>query len=100
MNNKEYKTVIDEASEIFKALAHPTRFCIVSRLMTGSLNVSQMQACIDIAQPNVSQHLTILKSKGIIEGRRNGSEIVYSLVDEHVKKIVEVYFNIKEIPRT
>lgn len=98
MEFNQYKEVINEASEMFKALAHPTRFCIVCKLMLGELNVTQMQECLELTQSNISQHLSILKMKGIIKGERNGNEIVYSLIDDDIKKIIGVYFKKEEIP--
>ncbi|MBN2260221.1 MAG: winged helix-turn-helix transcriptional regulator [Clostridiales bacterium] len=88
-----YAKITLEASEVFKALGHPARVCILSKLRYESLNVTQMQECLDISQSNISQHLNILKNKGIIFGQRNGSEIFYSLTDDRVKKIIEMYFN-------
>lgn len=98
MDNKEYKKKLKNKSEIFKVLGHPTRLCIVCKLLKTNLNVSQMQDCLLIPQSTVSQHLSILKARGIIEGERNGSEIFYSIVDEDVKKIVQIYFDKSEIP--
>lgn len=68
--------------------------------MLGELNVSQMQACLDVTQSNVSQHLAILKAKGIIEGKRNGNKTVYSLIDNDVKNIVEVFLTGKKYLKT
>ena len=87
-----YAKEIIEASEIFKALGHPTRVCILSKLTFSSLNVTQMQECLEISQSNVSQHLNILKSKKIIVGKRRGTEIYYSLVDDRVRQIIKIYF--------
>lgn len=87
-----YTNDIIEAAEIFKALGHPTRLCILNKLRFTNLNVSQMQDCLSISQSSISQHLNILKSKGIIVGERKGAEIFYSLVDDHVRKLITVYF--------
>ncbi|AEF93562.1 regulatory protein ArsR [Desulfotomaculum nigrificans CO-1-SRB] len=80
----------NEHAELLKALAHPTRLCIVDGLMGGECNVTHMQACLEIPQSTVSQHLAILRSKGIIEGRRQGTEVVYTVVNEKAKKIVSL----------
>lgn len=98
MTKEEYKSKLNITSEILKALSHPTRLCIVCKLMLQNLNVSQMQDCLDIAQSTVSQHLSILKSRGIIEGNRSGSEVIYSLVNEEVKDVIKVFFDENEIP--
>jgi ArsR family transcriptional regulator len=49
-----------------------------------------MQECLNLPQSTVSQHLAKLKSAGIIEGERKGLEVCYKVVDEEVKKIVEI----------
>lgn len=87
-----YANNIIEASEVFKALGHPARVCILSKLRFSSLNVSQMQECLDISQSNVSQHLNILRNGKIIVGERRGTEIYYSLADDYVKKIIKMFF--------
>ncbi len=84
----KYKEKLVEVAEILKAISHPTRLCIVTNLMFEDRNVNQMQNCLNVPQSTVSQHLSILKSSGIIKGTRNGTEIVYSLVDERIKFII------------
>lgn len=99
-NNKEktYKEKILNEAEILKAIGHPVRLCICCKLREKNLNVSNLQNCLNVPQSTVSQHLTILKSKRIIEGTRNGIEIIYSLINDDVKHIVDVLFNETEIP--
>lgn len=91
-NMKNMKNMnFDEISEIFKALAHPTRSKIVAGLiLKNECNVSKMVEGLGIPQPTVSQHLNILKSARIIEGYRNGNQICYKVVNEQVKKIFSV----------
>ena len=88
-----YNQELIDSSEIFKALAHPARICIVNRLTNSSLNVSEMQRCLDVSQSSISQHLTILKSKGIIKGERIGSEVIYSLVDKRMYPLVKIFLS-------
>lgn len=78
-------------SEIFKALSHPARLCIVNKLTRVNLNVTQMQECLAMSQSNISQHLSILKNRGIIKGTRIGSEVVYSLMDERMRELVAIF---------
>jgi ArsR family transcriptional regulator len=96
--DSEYKNKLIKTAEILKALGHPARLCIVCRLMSKDCNVSKMQSCLELPQSTVSQHLAILKSKGIIEGRRNGVEVIYSIANEDVKKIIKALFEPGEIP--
>lgn len=82
----------DGAAEILKAMAHPVRLCIIKGLLDKKCNVSHMQECLELPQSTVSQHLSILRSKGIIKGERNGLEVTYSVVNEDVKKIINALF--------
>ncbi len=81
-----------QKSELLKAIAHPVRLCIVRGLINNQCNVSTMQECLDLPQSTISQHLARLKAAGIIEGRRNGLEVCYKVVNDQVKKIVDLLF--------
>lgn len=83
----EIKAYEDKA-ELLKALAHPTRLCIVHGLMENECNVNKIKECLDLPQSTVSQQLGILRNKGIIEGRRTGTEICYSVTNSQVRKLV------------
>ncbi|HYF82061.1 MAG TPA: metalloregulator ArsR/SmtB family transcription factor [Clostridia bacterium] len=80
-------------AEILKAIAHPVRLCIIKGLLNKECNVSHMQECLELPQSTVSQHLSILRAKGIIKGERNGLEVTYSVVNEDVKKIINALFD-------
>ncbi len=82
--------VYEKKAEKIKALAHPHRLCIVKGLLDGGCNVTKIQECLDLPQSTVSQHLARLKAAGIIEGRRNGLEICYSVVDEDIINIARI----------
>jgi len=83
-----------EKAELLKVLAHPVRLCIVRGLMAkDECNVSHIQNCLEMPQSTISQHLSKLRSAGIIEGRRCGLEVYYSVINEDVKKIVQVLFS-------
>ncbi len=87
---KEQNINIDEYTAIFKALAHPTRLTIAYNLMTQpECNVSKMCECLNIAQPTVSQHLTILKNANVISGHRHANQICYRVENPKVIKILK-----------
>lgn len=82
---------INEYTEIFKALAHPTRLTISYNLMSKEdCNVSRMCDCLGIPQPTISQHLSILKNAKIIVGRRKGNQICYSVENPKVIEILKL----------
>jgi Predicted transcriptional regulators len=81
----------NETAELLKVLAHPVRICIVRGLLeNGECNVSHMQNCLNAPQSTISQHLQKLRAAGIIEGRRNGLEIYYSVCNEKVANLIKV----------
>jgi len=51
-----------------------------------------MQNCLNMPQSTISQHIGKLKTFGIIDWQRNGLEIIYSVSDENIKKLIEVLF--------
>jgi len=84
---------LEKKSELLKALGHPARLCIVKGLLENDgCNVSYMQNCIGLPQSTVSQHISKLRSAGIIEGDRCGLEITYKVINEDVIKIMNALF--------
>lgn len=83
----------DEYAEILKAMGHPARLCILKGIIqTGGCNVSHMQECLELPQSTISQHLQKLRSAGIIEGTRSGTEITYTLKNQKVLEIITTLY--------
>jgi DNA-binding transcriptional ArsR family regulator len=80
----------DDDAEVLKVLGHPVRLKIVAGLCTKECNVKHIWECLGLPQATVSQHLALLKNKGIIEGKREGVEVHYSVVHPLAKKIVGI----------
>ena len=81
-----------QKSELLKALAHPTRLCIVKGLIEKESNVTNIQECLDLPQSTVSQHLFKLRAARIIKGDRNGLEISYQVINDDIRKIIKILF--------
>ncbi|MDR3581096.1 MAG: metalloregulator ArsR/SmtB family transcription factor [Oryzomonas sp.] len=75
-------------AEVLKVLGHPIRLKIVAGLCTQECNVKHIWECLNLPQATVSQHLALLKHKGIIEGKREGVEVHYSVIHPLAKKII------------
>lgn len=97
MDKEKYKNKLTETAEILKVIGHPARLCIICKLMNKDCNVTTIQNCLDLPQSTVSQHLAVLKARGIIEGKRKGVEVIYSLANEEVKKIINALFEPGEL---
>ena len=66
-------------AEICKTMSDPKRLMIVHELRDGELSVGQLGARRELPQANVSQHLAILRKRGIVNTRREGTTVFYSL---------------------
>src|SRR5688500_17816359 len=69
-------------SRLFKALADETRLRIVALLAHGELCVCHIEKALDLSQPNVSRQLGILRSAGVVEARRDGTWVYYSITEQ------------------
>jgi len=87
---------LEEMAEFFKALSHPVRLKIIGILIEGKQCVKNLGELLNLSQPSVSQHLSILKSRGIVGWRREGSIICYYIKDDRVKKIYELIMKEEE----
>lgn len=83
----------NEMADLLKVLGHPARLCIVDGLLNNEgCNVTYMQSCLNIPQSTVSQHLAKLKAAGIIEGKREGLEIKYKVVNTTAIELINTMF--------
>jgi len=73
-------------SNFFNALSHPVRVEIVTELLKGTKCVSDIRELLEVNQPNVSQHLSILKAGGIVDWRQEGKRKCYFLRNPQVIK--------------
>jgi DNA-binding transcriptional ArsR family regulator len=74
------KRIFENRARVIKALAHPTRLCIVDRLVQGEQCVRDLTALVCCDMSTVSKHLSILKNAGIVQDERRGASIYYSLL--------------------
>ena len=81
--------VLTAAGDLLRALSAPLRVGIVLQLRDGPRCVHELVDALDATQPLVSQHLRVLKSSGVVSAHRQGREIRYELLDEHLLSIVE-----------
>jgi ArsR family transcriptional regulator, arsenate/arsenite/antimonite-responsive transcriptional repressor len=68
-------------ARMFKALGDDTRLRIVALLTQGELCVCHLEDVLEVPQPNVSRHLAILRTAGLVEARREGTWMHYSLAE-------------------
>jgi DNA-binding transcriptional ArsR family regulator len=77
------------ASEFLKALSHESRLMILCLLVDGEKSVSDIEQTLRLRQPAVSQQLARLRADNLVEARRNGKNIYYSIARSEVRDIIE-----------
>lgn len=80
--------VIDQAAKFFRALGDPARLRVIAELAGRELCVSELAALTGDSMSTVSQRLRVLRSDGLVVGRRDGKHIHYGLSDGHVSALV------------
>lgn len=78
--------IFERQASICKAFAHPTRLHLLDLLGKGERGVGELQDALGITKANMSQHLAILKSAGVVVTRRNGKQVYASLAIPEVKQ--------------
>jgi ArsR family transcriptional regulator len=90
VNWKDSRPAAYEAqAELLRVLSHPVRLQIVAGLMAESCCVKDIWECLGLPQATVSQHLSALRARGIVSGKRDGTSITYEVVDPFVRNFVE-----------
>ena len=79
-----------------RALADPKRLCVLESLAQGELSVGDLSARVGCQVPNMSQHLAVLRSAGLVSTRKEGSTVFYRLADH---RVLEAYRLIQDIAR-
>lgn len=75
-------------ADVFQALAHPTRIAIMELLGNGELSAGELIEKLGMEQANVSQHLTVLRSKRLVVNRKAGNQVFYSVRDPIINKVL------------
>ncbi len=77
-------------AKVFKVFSDPTRLKILEVLREKERNVTEIMEILDMKQSTVSQHLRMLKECGVVDSRRNGREVIYSIPDEMINEILDM----------
>jgi ArsR family transcriptional regulator, virulence genes transcriptional regulator len=81
---------------VARALGDPKRLCVLESLAGGEASVGELAVRVACQVPNMSQHLAVLRSAGLVSARRDGSTVYYRLADP---KVLEAYKVLQSIAR-
>ncbi len=82
-----------KASDFLKALAHENRLMILCLLAERERSVTELEGLLALSQATVSQQLARLRHEGLVETRRDGRAIYYSLPDDSNRKFIQVIYD-------
>jgi ArsR family transcriptional regulator len=85
---------IEEAADAMKAMAHPMRLKILCLLGSGEMAVQEIVEAVGTTQSNISQHLGILRDRGLINARNDGKRVMYQIQDARILKMISLTRNI------
>ena len=83
-------TIYELQAEISKTLAHPIRLAILHSLRDGERTVNELAEMLDVHQSNLSQHLALLRVRGIVKTRKQGSSIFYSVFNPKINQACDM----------
>ncbi|MDP2168235.1 MAG: metalloregulator ArsR/SmtB family transcription factor [Thermodesulfovibrionales bacterium] len=78
------KTIYELQAEVCKAIASPKRLEIINSLKAGEKTVSELVEMLGVPKANVSQHLAVMRHKGILKTRKRGVNVYYSISNPKV----------------
>ncbi|WP_217632004.1 ArsR/SmtB family transcription factor [Thiohalomonas denitrificans] len=81
---------IDRASRSLKAMSHPLRLKILCTLGDQEISVQDIVAHVGTSQSNISQHLAILRDKGILSSRKDANRVFYKVADSRTLRLIEM----------
>lgn len=79
---------IEKSAHCIKAIAHPFRLSILAHLAEGEKNVQELTKALGTTQSNVSQHLFQMRARDLVNTRREGNMIYYSITNPKMVKLM------------
>jgi DNA-binding transcriptional ArsR family regulator len=92
MNIDSMKEAAIKVSALMKTLSNENRLLVLCQLANGERSVGELAETLNIRLPAMSQQLSVLRLEGLIEKRRDGQTIYYSLAREDVKNLIKFLY--------
>ncbi|MBS1795397.1 MAG: winged helix-turn-helix transcriptional regulator [Acidobacteria bacterium] len=91
MNGKNLSTdALEMIANRFKILSEPLRLRILQSLQHGEKSVNELTEAVETSQPNVSKHLKILQTAGLVKRRQTGNTVYYAIADGSIFTLCEL----------
>lgn len=86
MDNESY----ERWAEVVKTLGHPVRLKIIAELLGDEKSVTTICGSLDLPQPTVSQHLALLRNRGIVKDQRCGAHVKYTIKGRWIREMMRL----------
>jgi len=90
MHDPKNLEVFQLQAELCKSLGDPKRLMIIHELRNSEKSVGELSVIVGGSQPNVSQHLAVLRKSGLLTTRRQGNVIYYSLANSKIAEACDM----------
>ncbi|HVL76933.1 MAG TPA: metalloregulator ArsR/SmtB family transcription factor [Noviherbaspirillum sp.] len=88
------RTAAQRASSVLRALSNEDRLLLLCQLSQGECSVSELEEALDIRQPTLSQQLAVLRGEGLVNTRRDGKRIYYSVADPQMLVLLDTLYQL------
>lgn len=89
---RQMRRAAGEATGVLRVLANEDRLLLLCRISQEECCVSDLEEALGIHQPTLSQQLGVLRAEGLVQTRRDGKRIYYSISDQRVLAIMETLY--------
>ncbi len=86
------KTSAEQACRLMKVLSNPDRLMLLCQLSQGEKRVGELEEILGIAQPTLSQQLTVLRDEELVTTRRDGKRIYYQITSPQALAVMQVLY--------
>lgn len=88
------RAAAEEATAVLRALSNQARLLLLCEMSQGEKSVSELEESLDIHQPTLSQQLGVLRAEGLVDTRRDGKWIYYSIADPKVLALLQALYQL------
>jgi len=94
MNLGELQSRALRATGLLKAMSNPVRLMVLCQLAESEKSVGELERVVDVSQSALSQHLALLRSRGLVTSRRSGQTIFYSLAGREAPALLAALYEV------
>lgn len=90
----QLNAVAGQAADLLGCMANPDRLMLLCMLVEGEKNVSELRDLTGVEQPTLSQQLTVLRNEGLVQTRKEGKYVYYSMANPNVLRVMNTLYEI------